>query len=186
MEMILVVAVTFSLCYLVDRGFARIFRGRSQHSSGLSVRLSKRYGSIGLILVVVGIAAVFAGMADTWVLSAGGGLLILVGVGLVTYYMTFGIYYDEDSFVLTTFGKRSTTYRFSQIRAQQLYNSYGSIVIELHMGDGRTVQLQDSMTGLYPFLDHAFRQWCSQRGKDPADCPFHDPDNSCWFPPVEV
>ena len=125
------------------------------------------------------------GMNDTWILSAGGALLVMIGICLITAYMTFGIFYDEDSFILTTFGKRSNTYRYNQIKAQQLYNAYGNIVIELHMGDGRTVQLQAGMEGVYPFLDKAFDGWLQQRGKKKEDCPYYDPENSCWFPAVE-
>lgn len=185
MDMILVALGTLALCYFADKGFTKVFRGKTQHRSGLSVRLSKRYASVGLILVVLGISAVFVGMQDTWILTAGGALLVITGICLITYYLTFGIFYDEDSFVLTTFGKRSTTYRYSQIKAQQLYNAYGNIVIELHMSDGRTVQLQAGMDGVYPFLDRAFALWLQQRGKTVEDCPFYDPENSCWFPPVE-
>ena len=185
MDMILVALGTLALCYFIDKGFTKVFRGKVQHRSGLSVRLSKRYASIGLILVAVGTAAIFMGLNDTWILSAGGALLAITGICLITMYMTFGIFYDEDSFILTTFGKRSTTYRFNQIKAQQLYNAYGNIVIELHMGDGRTVQLQAGMEGVYPFLDKAFDGWLQQRGKKKEDCPYYDPENSCWFPPVE-
>jgi len=185
MDMILVALGTLALCYFVDKAFTKVFRGKTQHRSGLSVRLSKRYGSIGLILVAMGAAAFFVGMNDTWILSAAGALLVVTGICLITYYMTFGIFYDEDSFILTTFGKKSTTYRYCQIKAQQLYNAYGNIVIELHMGDGRSVQLQAGMDGVYPFLDKAFEGWLQQRGKTKQDCPFYDPDNSCWFPPLE-
>lgn len=185
MDMILVALGTLALCYVVDKGFTKVFRGKTQHRSGLAVRLNKRYASIGLILVVMGIAAIFVGMADTWILTAGGALLVITGICMITYYLTFGIFYDEDSFILTTFGKKSTTYRYCQIKAQQLYNAYGNIVIELHMGDGRSVQLQAGMDGVYPFLDKAFSGWLQQRGKTVADCPYHDPDNSCWFPPLE-
>lgn len=179
---LLVAALTFGLCYGVDKGFTRLFRSKAQHMSGLSVRLSKRYGSIGLILAVVGLAAVFTGLRDSALLIAGGVVLILVGICLVTYYMTFGVFYDEDGFILTTFGKKSTTYRYSDIQAQQLYTSYGSVVIELHMADQRAVQLQSTMNGVYPFLDHAFEGWLRQTGRVKEECSFHDPDNSCWFP----
>ena len=185
MDRILVALGTLALCYFVDKGFTKVFRGRVQHRSGLSVRLNKRYASIGLILIAMGTAAVFMGMNDTWILSAGGALLVMIGICLITAYMTFGIFYDEDSFILTTFGKRSNTYRYNQIKAQQLYNAYGNIVIELHMGDGRTVQLQAGMEGVYSFLDKAFDGWLHQRGKKKEDCPYYDPENSCWFPPVE-
>lgn len=182
---LLVAAATFGLCFLVDKGFTKVFRGQAQHRSGLSVRLNKKYGAIGLILVVVGVGAVFTGIGDGWVLTAGGALLVVLGICLVVYYMTFGVFYDEDSFVLTTFGKKSATYRYADIQAQQLYNSYGNILIELHLSDGRTVGLQAGMVGVYPFLDHAFSAWRRQTGREEADCPFHDPANSCWFPPLE-
>ena len=48
--LILIVAGVFLLCYLVDKGFTKLFRGTVQHQSGKSVRLSKRYGSIGAII----------------------------------------------------------------------------------------------------------------------------------------
>ncbi len=182
---LLVAAAVFGLCYLVDKAFTKVFRGQAQHRSGLSVRLSRKYGSIGLILAVIGLSAVFTGIGSGWLLTAGGAVLIALGVFLVVYYMTFGVFYDEESFILTTFGKKSNTYRYQDIQAQQLYNSYGNILIELHMTDGRTVGLQAGMVGVYPFLDHAFAAWCRQTGRSEADCPFHDPANSCWFPPAE-
>lgn len=183
--LLLVGVAVFGVCYLVDKGFTKVFRGKVQHTSGLSVRVSKRYGSIGLIIAVLGIAAVFSGAQEGGLLLAGGVVLIVIGICLVTYYMTFGIFYDEDSFILTTFGKRSTEYRYRDIKAQQLYNSYGNIVIELYMTDGRTVQLQSGMKGVYPFLDKAFEMWLQQTGRRREDCAFYDPDNSCWFPSLE-
>jgi hypothetical protein len=183
---IIVILATFALCFAIDKGFTRLFRGKQQHQSGLSVRLNKKYGLVGIVLGVLGIAAVFAGLRESSkLLLAGGGIIIVMGAGLMVYYMTFGIFYDDDSFILTTFGRRSTTYAYSQIKCQQLYNAYGAILIELQMEDGRAVQLQATMEGVYPFLDKAFGAWLRQTGRNREDCPFHDPDNSCWFPPVE-
>lgn len=185
LTVVILAAVTFGVCYLVDKGFTKIFRSKAQHASGLSVQLSKRYGSIGLIIAVLGLAAVFAGPENGWVLTAGGAVLIVLGIALVVYYMSFGIFYDDDSFIYTSFGKRSTTYRYRDIRSQQLYNSYGNTIIELHMADGKAVQVQSNMIGVYPFLDKAFAGWLAQTGRRAEDCPFHDPDNSCWFPSAE-
>ena len=182
---LIVAALTFGLCFLADKGFTKVFRGKTQHFTGLTVRLNKKYGAFGLILVVLGISAVFVGLSEGWVMIAGGGVVIALGVGLIVYYMTFGVFYDQESFILTTFGKKSTTYKFQDIRCQQLYNSYGQTVIELHMKDGRAFQLQSGMTGVYPFMDTAFAGWCAQKGINRAECEFHDPDNSCWFPRVE-
>jgi len=184
---ILVAAAVFGVCFLVDKAFVKLFRSQAQHRSGLAVRLSKRYGSIGLILTVLGIAAVFMGIngGEGWVLPVGGGVLIAVGVGLVIYYMTFGVFYDADSFILTSFRKGSTTYRYKDIKAQQLYNNQGHILIELYLEDGNVLQLQSTMTDVYPFLDHAFAAWCRQTNRKAEECSFHDPENSRWFPNVE-
>lgn len=183
---ILVAGLTFGLCFLADKGFAKLFRNQAQHVSGLSVRLSKRYGSVGLILFALGVAAVFAGLnGNGAVLGIGGAVVALLGIGLVVYYMTFGVFYDNDGFVLTTFGKRSTTYRYNQIAGQLLYITSSGVIVELHMKDGRSVGLQSTMTGRDAFLDTAFENWCRQTERDPEQCAFHDPDNSIWFPMME-
>lgn len=183
--MIVVAALTFGACYLVDKGFKNLFRGKAQHASGLSVRLNKRYATIGIVLFFLGACALFAGLNGYLALSIGGVAVALMGIALIVYYLTFGIFYDRDSFILTTFGKRSVTYHYNQIAGQLLYNASGNTLIELHMKDGRSVNLQAGMIGVYPFLDMAFESWCRQTGKNPEECEFHDPDNSIWFPMME-
>lgn len=182
----LVAAATFGICWLIDKGFTKAFRNKDQHHTGLSVRLSKKYGLFGIILAVLGVAAIFRGTDGAALLLAGGIVVLLTGIGLMVYYLSFGIYYDADSLILTTFGKKSVTYRHGQIRSQQLYLSGGQTVIELYFQDGRTVLLQSGMEGVYPFLDTAFEGWCRQRGLQKENCSFHDPDNSCWFPTGEA
>ena len=111
--------------------------------------------------------------------------LIVVGIGLITAFLSFGIYYDEDSFLISAFGKRNRTYRFAEIRGQQLYNANGNIVIELHMIDETAIQLHSFMEGTDTFLNAAFYAWCRQKNIDPDACGFYDPGNSCWFPNAE-
>lgn len=186
MLVVLVIAATLLLCWLIDKGFEKLFRNKPQHVSGKSVRLNKYYGVGGLLLTVLGVSAVFSGMRGEALLLYGGILLIVVGIALIVYYMTFGVFYDKDSFVLTTFGKKSATYRYGDIQSQQLYrNQGGSVLIELYLRDGRSVQLQSTMKDAYDFLDTAFEGWCDQRGMRKEDCGFYDPDNSCWFPTAE-
>ena len=186
LAVLIVAALVFGGCYLFDKGFEKIFRSQAQHYSGLSVRLNKRYAAFGAILIALGVAALFAGLSSSVLLIAGGILVAVLGLSLVVYYATFGVFYDEDSFILTTFGKRSGTYRYRDIKGQRLYLIQGgSVVVELHMTDGRSVSLQSVMTGAYDFLDHAFDRWCYQRGLDPENCAFHDPDQSLWFPNEE-
>lgn len=185
LAIVIIAALVFGVCYLCDKGFQKLFRNQAQHHSGLSVRLNKRYAAFGAILVTLGVAAFFAGMNGEKLLMAGGVMLVAVGIGLIVYYATFGIFYDGESFVLTTFGRKTTTYRYLDIQTQQLYTASGNIVIELSMSDGRCVSLQSAMTGVYDFLDTAFDGWCRQKSIRKEDCAFHDPANSCWFPTGE-
>ncbi len=185
MKAILVIILTLGLCYGLDKGFAKLFRGKVQHSTGLAVRVNKRYATAGILLCVLGIAAIVVGLGESAVLIWGGGFIIVMGIAMIVYYLSFGVFYDEDSLIVSGFGKPSRTYYFREIKNQQLYNSYGNIVIELYFYDGKSVQLHRGMTGVDEFMDAAFAGWLQQRGKTVQDCPFHDPDNSCWFPPVE-
>ena len=186
LTVLLVAAATFGVCWFFDKGYTNAFRNKIQHRTGLAVRLSKRYAVFGLILTVLGIAAILTGLNDSKVLLFGGIFVLLMGLGLIVYYMTFGIFYDADSFILTTFGKKSVTYRFADITAQQLYIIQGgNVLVELHLADGNAVGIQSVMEGAYPFLDHAFAAWCRQTGRNPESCSFHDPGNHLWFPSVE-
>lgn len=183
---LLVGAVTIGACFLLDKAFTGIFRSKPQHKTGLSVRLSQHYGGVGLVLVLLGVLAVFHGWTSSKVLLFCGGFVAVLGIALIVYYMTFGIYYDSDSLILTTFGKKSVVYSYADISGQKLYRvAGGNVIIELYFRDGRTVALQSNMKGVYPFLDTAFAGWCRQKGVQAEDCPFHDPQNSCWFPGME-
>lgn len=184
---LVVAALVFGVCFLVDKGFTKLFRSQAQHRSGTAVRQNKKYGAFGLILAVLGIAAVISGITDSVVLLVGGIIVILMGAALVVYYMTFGIYYDGDGFLYTTFGKKSRTYRYSQIRTQQLYMLQGgNILVELHMEDSSAVQVQLSLQGAEDFLNTAFLGWVRQKNIDIREnCEFHDPQNSLWFPTEE-
>lgn len=184
---LLVAALVFGVCYLVDKGFAKLFRSKAQHISGLAVRANKRYGVFGVIFTVLGIMAVCVGISDSGkVLLAGGILVLVTGICLAAYYLSFGVFYDGETFLLSSFGKKSVAYSFKDIREQKLYRIQGgNIVVELHLADGRAVSLQSTMDGVYPFLDTAFAGWCLQTGRDPQTCDFHDPANHWWFPHEE-
>ena len=139
---ILICALTFLLCFLLDKGYTGLFRNKQQHRSGLAVRVSKRYASFGIVLCILGLIGIFNGLSGNSVLLIGGGIVLLMGSGLIGYYMGFGIFYDKDTFIATSFGKMNTTYQFRDIRSQQLYLIQGgSTVVELHLKDGKSVSL---------------------------------------------
>ena len=182
----LIAAVIFGICYLVDKGFSKLFRSKAQHRSGMAVRANKRYGVFGVVLTVLGILAVCVGVTDGPVLIWGGIFVLLMGIALAVYYLSFGIFYDGESLLLQRFGKKDVTYFYKEIVGQKLYLIQGgNIVVELHMADGSAVSVQSSFDGVYPFLDTAFAGWCLQTGRDPQSCDFHDPSQSLWFPTVE-
>lgn len=186
MEVILVAAAAFLLCFVADKAFTKLFRNRAEHRSGMALRLNKRFATFGVILSVISIAGLMASLENGVAMLVGSLIILLVGVGLIVHYMSFGIYYDHDGFLLSTFGKKSVTYRYNQIRHQKLYLLQGGgTIVELHMTDGRAVQILSSMPDYGKFLDHAFDRWCYQRGLDPENCAFHDPDQSLWFPNEE-
>lgn len=192
MEYILIIltaALVIGLCFLADFLFKKLFRSQVQHMSGLAVRLHKRYGTFGLIMVILGVISIITSFNTEnakWIFLAGGCLIVVVGIGLVVYYVSTGIFYDDDSFIYTTFGKKKKVYEYRNIRAQQLYNNGGHLLIELHMEDGTSVQVQSTMSGAVDFMDYAFAAWLRQTGKTEEDCEFYDRSQSVWFPPVEV
>lgn len=185
---ILVIAVlVFAICFLADRGFTRLFRSKRQHRSGLAVRANKRYGSFGVILLVLGILSVCLGFGSDKVLLFGGGIVTVMGAWLLGYYLSFGIFYDQESFLVCAFGKKDRLYRYGDIQGQSLYVvTGGNTVIELQLSDGTALTLSAAMGGTFPFLDMAFDRWCRQTGTDPESCSFHDPSRSWWFPHQEV
>lgn len=182
---LLVAALVFGACFLIDKGFQKLFRSQAEHRSGKAVRLNKRYGAFGVIMIALGTAAMFAGMNSGKALLYGGIIVVLMGIGLTVYYLSHGIFYDTDSFIYMTLGKGSTKYFYRDIKNQQLYNNQGHLLIELYMTDGRAVQVQSGMEGAFDFMDHAFCAWLRQTGRTQESCTFYDPANCCWFPPVE-
>ena len=186
MQGILILAgATFAVCFLVDKGFRSAFRSTPQHMDGRSVRLHRWVGLAGLALVLLGVFGILGGIPGQWLLITAGAILTVIGLCLCVYYLSFGIFYDDRSFVRTTFGRKSTTFAYGQIKSQQLYITQGKVLVELHMEDGQTFQLQAGLAGRDEFLDQAFAGWLEQKGLQEEDCPFHDPENSCWFPPLE-
>ena len=180
---LLIAALVFAICWGVDKLFTRLFRSKAQHRSGLAVRASKRYGIFGVMFSVLGILGIITGMVGEQVLLWAGVVVLLMGIGLAVHYLSYGIFYDGESFLLCRFGRRSQEHRYSEIISQKLYViTGGSTVIELTLADGSTVSVQSTMEGVYPFMDTAFAGWCLETGHEMDQCDFYDPSKSWWFP----
>ena len=183
---LLIAALVFAVCWGVDKLFIRLFRSKAQHRSGLAVRSSKRYGLFGVVFFILGIVAISNGTSQGKLLFVGGFIVLFLGIIMAVYYLSFGIFYDDETFLVSSFGRKSLEYRYSDIQKQQLYVvSGGSVIVELWLKNGKTLSLQSGMEGVYPFLDHAFAAWCRQTGRRAEDCAFHDPAKSWWFPHEE-
>ena len=186
MAYLIIAALVFFLCFLVDKGFAKLFRSRKEHRSGLAVRQQKKYALFSLFLCILGVLGFSVGVTQSLALAIGGVVVLLMGASMAVYYLTFGIFYDQDGFLQSSFGKKSAAYAFGNIRTQALYQIQGGrILVELHMADGSAVSVDTAMAGACDFLDYAFYRWCEQTGRDPENCTFHDPSNSLWFPTEE-
>ena len=145
---LLIAALVFAICWGVDKLFTGLFRSKAQHRSGLAVRASKRYGIFGVMFSVLGILGIITGMVGEQVLLWAGVVVLLMGIGLAVHYLSYGIFYDGESFLLCRFGRRSQEHRYSEIVSQKLYVlTGGSTVIELTLKDGSTVSVQSTMDG---------------------------------------
>ena len=183
---LLLAAAVFGICFAVDKAFTKAFRSKAQHRSGLAVRANKLYGLAGLILMILGVLGFLTGLSSNILLIIGGIIVLMIGVCLTVYYLSFGVFYDGETMLVCSFGTKDREYYFREIQGQKLYLVQGgNIIVELHISDGTAVSLQSSMDGVYLFLDTAFAGWCMQKGIDPQSCSFHDPSQSLWFPVVE-
>ncbi len=182
----LIAAVVFGVCHLIDRLFTKLFRSKAQHRSGLAVRANKRYGIFGVGLSILGILGLMAGVNGEKILTVCGIIVLLMGIGLAVHYLSYGIFYDGESFLLCRFGKKDVEHRYQDIVGQRLYVvTGGSTIIELQLSDGSAVSVQSNMDGVYPFMDTAFIGWCRQTRHEIDACDFYDPSKSWWFPHEE-
>lgn len=177
-------AIVFGLCFLLDRGFTKQFRGKSQHKSGKAVRLNRRYATAGVLLCFLGIAFIVTTGWTKTVLFICSIVILLLGIALIVYYISFGIYYDDETFLVSGFARKDRVYYYRDIHFQQRYLvTGGNILLELHMTDAGAVQLYSQMDGVKDFLEHAHKAWCRQKHVD-GDM-YLDPENAIYFPSEE-
>ena len=184
---LIVAAATFGVMYGLDKLFTKLFRSQAQHHSGTAVRLKKGYGIAAIALCLLAVMSLMQFIMDGEMLMlVCAVVLIAMGGGLGAYYLTHGIFYDDDTFLFTTLGKKGVTYRYADITGQKLYVLQGgSYLVELYMAQGGTVSVQTSMSGAYDFLDKACHARFRQLGINSFECGWFDESQSCWFPPVE-
>ena len=184
---LVVIAATFGVMFLLDKGLTKLFRSRDQHRSGTAVRLKKHFGILSLSLMALGVLGIGTYFTDRSLALLVCSVLILPGGALLgIYYLTHGIFYDDDSFLYVSFGNKGREYRYGDIVGQKLYEIQGgSLLVELHMTDGSTVSVQGNMEGAPTFLDKAAHARMRQLGLNSHECAWFDESEGRWFPPVE-
>ena len=187
MAYLLIAAATFGVMFLLDKALTKLFRSREQHRSGTAVRLKKHYGILSLALMSLGALGIAAYFTDKTLTLLLGGLLVLPGGAVLgIYYLTHGIFYDDESFLYVSFGSNAREYRYADIQAQKLYEIQGgTLLTELYMADGRTVSVQGTMEGAPTFLDKAAHARMRQLKLNSHECEWFDESKGQWFPPVE-
>ena len=186
MQYILVAILTFGAMFAIDKGLTKLFRSREQHRSGTAVRLKKYYGVLSLALMILGVLGVVSYFSEKSLVLLIGGLLVAPGGAVLGIdYLTHGVFYDDESFLYVPFGNRGTTYRYGDIAGQKLYEIQGgSLLVELHMTDGKAVSVQSTMEGAMTFLDKAAHARMRQLGLNSHECDWFDETQSRWFPPI--
>ena len=186
MGYLLVIAATFGVMFALDKGLTKLFRSRDQHRSGTAVRLKKHYGILSLALMALGALGIVTYFTDKSLTLLLGGVLILPGGALLgLYYLTHGIFYDDESFLYVSFGNNTREYRYADIQGQKLYEIQGgSLLVELYMTDGKTVSVQGTMEGAPSFLDKAAHARMRQLGLNSHECEWFDESQGRWFPEV--
>ena len=93
-------AAIFGICFAVDKAFTKAFRSKAQHRSGMAVRANKLYGLAGLVLSILGILGFLTGLGANILLLIGGIVVLALGIALIAYYLSFGVFYDGETMLV--------------------------------------------------------------------------------------
>ena len=172
---LIVCAVVFLICFLIDTLFKVIFPKSKLEKSKQVVRPPR-------ILTFAGVAVLIknlAGTPDTLFLI-GSIVAIIFGVILLCTYFSVVIYFDDEGFLYKAWGHGKKEFRYSQIRGQRSLLTRGGVNTILFVGD-EEINLYSAMQNLNAFLSKAFFKWCAVKGIDP-DTIENNPRMATYFP----
>lgn len=177
-------ALVFSLCRIVDLLVKKLFPKKPQQLSGKAVRLPRYSSILGIGLTFLSfVALLFYWGEFSTVVRIACLLTLALGVFLLVQYLSFAVYYDEDGFVYKSLGRRAKPYAYGDIRGQKSILSRSGVVSSLYVGEDE-LQLTSSMKGLNEFLKFAFRRWCEETGTDP-EIVENNPQYLTYFPELQ-
>lgn len=176
---LIIMAVVFGLCFLVDLLCKRIAAKRPKPQK--VVRQPRRQLIFGVLMAFFAVAAA-VGYFEllSWGLRIGLLIVLLMGGFLLTHYFAFGIWYDDEGFLYRDLTHRTRRYTYDQITGQSSFHTRAGITSTLFVGED-DISLSQSMVGLKDFLAKAFSRWCEAKGIDP-DTVENNPAQLTYFP----
>ena len=180
--LLLLCAVVFLVCFLIDKLFALIFPKSKTEKSGNVVRLPRRNAVAGVLLVFVPLVVLlfFIPEGGDTLMTVGCVTAIVLGVILLVNYLSFAIYYDDEGFVYKDLRRKKTSYHYSQIRGQRSVMTRSGVNSILFVGKDE-LNVYSTMQDLNAFLNKAFYKWCEIKQIDPASVE-NNPAMFTWFP----
>ena len=179
---LLIGAVVFLCCFLVDKLLGKLFPKSALEKSKNVVRPPRKSAIFGTLMVFFPIVALLFWMPE------GGDTLLLIGcigaiamgIFLLITYFSVSIYYGDETFLYKTLRGGKKEYHYSQIKGQRSLMTRGGINTILFVGDDE-INLYSAMQNLNAFLNKAFFAWCRVKGIDP-DTVENNPRMFTWFP----
>ena len=185
LPIIIICAVVFLLCFLVDTLF-KALRPKSGLGKGVKfVRMPRRSFLFGMILLLFPVVAVLFWLPkDEKLLRIGCGVIFAMGILLLYYFFSFSIRYDDTAFEYRDLRHKRTRFTYDQIRGQRSVTTRSGVQTVLFVADD-SLMLSEAMQGVNEFLSTAFFKWCGIKGIDPDSIEnnppmltyFPDPDN---------
>lgn len=181
---LLVIAVVFGLIALCDFGLKKILPKPKHAQKGNAVRMPRYSFIFGLVLTLAAVMVLLSFSVKTQKLlwcSAWG--VLVMGAFLLTNFIRFAIFYDEEGFTYRTLTKKAKSYRYADITAQQSFLAKSGWNSTLYVG-GDEISLTAAMQGVDKFLNKAFFAWCKAKNIDP-DTVENNPTMLVFFPEPE-
>lgn len=177
----IVCALVFLICFGIDKLVQRLFPKTELEKGKNVVRPARRSAVFGVILTFAAVAVtVFRISKEPDVLLLlGCAVAFILGVILLVSYFSFAIYYDNESFLYRSYG-RKREFHYGQIRGQRTLMTRGGYNAVLFVDDTE-IDLYSSMQNVNVFLGKAFYRWCEQKGIDPNSVE-NNPRMMSWFP----
>ena len=180
----LLIAAVFGLIALCDFLLKKLLPRPKHSQTGNVVRMPRYSFIFGILMAVFSIFALLIIPIDTQrILWLACWIVLAMGAFLLFNFFRVGIFYDEEGFTYRALTKKSRSFRYEEIRAQESFLARSGWNSTLYVADTE-VPLTAAMQGVDSFLNKAFFAWCRQKNIDP-DTVENNPTMLVFFPPLD-